>query len=276
MLNKFTMQYLNYEVGYVALNKFLFFIGLNKREFLIVIATIIQIPIFFTMYKYSEQPLTSVLWYFSFGNFLFTFSGLRQSIAMAICFFAYRFIREKKFINYIISIILASGFHSSALFCLILYPLYYLNLNQKKVFIALGVLFVVFMLRGPIFMVLSKFYYGKSSETSSTGAYTMFLVFVCMFIVSVLNSNTDQFRDYVGLRNILLALAIVYSFASMHDFVVRIGYPLSLYMSLFVPKIIDGFNVRPKVLYRGICYSTLLLAFFYFLGSLNTLPFSFG
>ena len=80
----------------------------------------------------------------------------------------------------------------------------------------------------------------------------------------------------MGLRNILLVLTMIYSFASVHNYVTRIGYPLSLYMTIFIPKMIYIFNVVPKVLYHLGCCAVLIAAFFYFLGGMNTLPFSFG
>lgn len=268
------LTYLNYEPGYVVLNKILYRLGLDQREFLIAIAVIVQVPIFYTMYRYSEQPMLSILWYFAFGNFLMTFSGLRQSIAMAVCFAGYGFIKNRKFMFYFLIILFAATFHTSALFCLFLYPFYFVNLDKKKIFIALGIFAIVYALRSPIFAFLSKLYYGEAKSTTSTGAFTMFAVFVLMFLLSFYKKNEEV--DYIGLRNILFLLAMIYSFSSMHDYVTRIGYPLSLYMTVFVPKLVDSYNVKPKWLYHGICGVVLITAFYYFLGGLNTLPFSFG
>ena len=67
------LNYQNFETGYVVLNKILYRLGLDVRGFLIAIAAIIQIPVFYTMGRYSEKPLLSILWYFTFGNFLMTF-----------------------------------------------------------------------------------------------------------------------------------------------------------------------------------------------------------
>lgn len=69
---------------------------------------------------------------------------------------------------------------------------------------------------------------------------------------------------------------MVYSFAPMHDYVARIGYPLSLYMTVFVPKLVKSYDVTPKGVYYGGCYLLLTICFFYFLGGLDTLPFRFG
>lgn len=268
------LNYQNFETGYVVLNKILYRLGLDVRGFLIAIAAIIQIPVFYTMGRYSEKPLLSILWYFTFGNFLMTFSGLRQSIAMALCFAAYYFIREKKVILFCLMILFASLFHSSALFCLLLYPVYFVKLDKRKFFVGVGIIAVVFIFRGPLFGFLSRFYYGEAVATTSTGAYSMFIAYILLFLLSF--HKKDEDADYIGLRNILLLLVMVYSFAPMHNYVTRIGYPLSLYMAIFVPKLVKSYDVMPKGLYYGGCYLLLTICFFYLLGGLDTLPFCFG
>lgn len=270
----YDFTYLNYEPGYVILNKILYQMGVDERGFLIAIAAFVQIPIFYTLYRYSEWPILSILWYFTFGNFIFTFSGLRQSIAMAICFLGYKFIKNKKFMHYFLVILFASTFHSSAWFCLVLYPIYFVKLDRRKIFIALGMLAMVYMLRSSIFAFLGRLYYEESISSMDTGAFTMFAVYVLMFILSFYKKKEET--EYMGLRNILLILAMIYSFASMHTYVTRIGYPLSLYMTVFVPKLANSFHVVPRWLYHSLCYAVLIAVFYYFLGGLNTLPFSFG
>lgn len=269
------LEYLNYESGYVVFNKILYIVGLDERGFLVAVAAAVQIPIYYTMYRYSEMSLISILWYFAFGNFLMTFSGLRQSIAMSLCFIAYYFIKERKLFFYIALILFAALFHSSALFCLILYPLYYMKLDKRKIFVVFGLLGLVFLFRNQIFSFLSALYYGEAKSTTTTGAYTMFIAYMLLLVVSFFRSE-EEYEDYIGLRNVLLVLTMIYSFAPLHDYVTRIGYPLSLYMTIFIPKLINNFDVVPRVLYHLGCYVVLIVAFFYFLGGLNTLPFSFG
>lgn len=268
------LMFQNFEPGYVILNKILYKIGINERQFLIIIASIIQIPIFITIYKYSENPLISILWYFSFGNFIMTFSGLRQSIAMSLCFAAYQFIKNKNLFKFFFTIIFATIFHKSAMFCLILYPIYYLRINSIGYILSLLFLSLMFILKKQIFELLVGLYYGKKEEIVSTGAYTMFIVYLCLYIISFYNKNPDF--DYKALRNILFLLVMVYSFSSLHYYITRIGFPLTLYMSIFIPKFINSFNIREKRMVYSTCCLILILCFYSFVGGLNTLPFSFG
>ena len=268
-------SYKNFEIGYIFLNKVLYMIRVNERLFLCIIAAIIQIPIFITIYKNSDSPLLSVLVYFAFGNFFMTFSGLRQSISMSLCFAAYTFIKDRKFIKFILIIVFASLFHKSSLICLILYPLYHIKITRKYMPLLLLGIVGVFLLRNQIFTLLSKIYYGEAKEISNTGAYTMFGMYLLLLIISFVNKEPD--KDYIGLRNILIMLVCIYALASVHDYVTRIGYPLSLYLSVFVPRILK--NLKPdkssSIILRVASYVICIGCFCIFCGGLNTLPFSF-
>lgn len=268
------LTFLNYEPGYVIYNKLLYLLGFDERGFLVITAMIIQIPIFYTIYKNSKNPFFSILIYFAFANFIMTFSGLRQSIAMGLCFFAYKFIKEKKLIYYLLNILLAATFHTSALFCIILYPLYYIKLDRKKIFWMLIFLLFFFISKNKIIQLANIIYYGDAKEIVSTNAYTMLIMYTILLIISYFIDFFDN--DYMGLRNFLFLLCLIYAIAPVSNIFTRLGYPISLYLTLFIPKIVENIEVKPSNAIKYIlCYIVCIACFFYFLGGLDTLPFSF-
>ena len=95
-----------WEMGYVLFVRLLQSIGISFQGSLLVFSFIIQTPIIYTICKHSTKPLLSVFVYFAFGEFLFTFSGLRQAVAMSFTFASYGFIKEKKPIRFLIMILL--------------------------------------------------------------------------------------------------------------------------------------------------------------------------
>ncbi len=272
-----TEEYANFESGYVLLNKLIYMLGFDERWFLIIITIITQIPIFYTMYKYSDNPLLSVFVYFSFGEFLVTFSALRQAIAMAICFYAYKFIKEKHPIKFIIAVFFAVCFHKSAIICLILYPLYHIRIQKSAMPLILGMLIAMFLFSDKILGIAVKLYYGKAFVQEDTGAYTMFAMFTLLYIIA--NHLRIKDTDYEGLLNILMMIAFIYSMAHVHNTITRISFPLSLYLTIFVPKVVDRVKERfshrhdrlLNVASNVLCIVCLILN----LGYLNTLPFSF-
>lgn len=274
-INSFSnLSFLNYESGYVVYNKLLYTLGFDERSFLIITAMFIQIPIFYTMYKYSKKPLLSIFVYFAFSNFIMTFSGLRQSIAMSLCFYSYKFIKEKKILFYMVAIIIATLFHLSAIICLLLYPLYYIKLDTKKIIFVIVIIVGCLIFNNQIIQLANQIYYGEGREIATTNAYTMLILYCILLIISYLINSNDY--DYIGLRNILTCLCIIYTIAPVSNTFTRLGYPLSLYLTIFIPEIVLKINIKPNNLIKDIiCYVICISCFFYFLGGLDTLPFSF-
>lgn len=271
----FTAKYANFEIGYILLNKIIYMLGLRERGFLIVMAIIIQAPIFYTMYKYSESPLLSVFAYFAFGNFLMTFSGLRQSIAMAICFFAYTCIKKKKWIRYYFLIFLAYLFHKSAIIGVIIYPIYHIKNNKSFFPFAICLIALCFLFRNQIFAFASKIYYSEEISTTETGAYTMFIAFLLLYIVSFFLQDGDA--EYSGLMNILLIIILIYTLAPVHDYITRMAFPLSLYLTILIPKVVDRVKrrVKEKSIISVLSNILCIACFLWYVGGLETLPFSF-
>ncbi|AYO57049.1 hypothetical protein CO230_02230 [Chryseobacterium sp. 6424] len=81
--------------------------------------------------QYSVNTLLSWAIFYSYPQFFFaSLSTLRQSLAGALIFYSYKFCVEKKIVPFLISIGLASMFHSSGLLGIILYPL--VNMKSGK------------------------------------------------------------------------------------------------------------------------------------------------
>ena len=264
----------NFEPGYVLINKILYKAGFGERGLIIFIAALIQIPIFYTIYKFSDDMLMSILWYFSFGEFIFTFSGLRQAIAMSICFAGFYFIKEKKFWPFFFTCLVAATFHKSALISLVVYPAYHIKISNKWLITMVCACLFVFTFSEELLGFVTKYFYSSYGEVENTGAYTMVIAYFGLYVLSFWNKEPDD--DYMGMRNILLILVLIYCFAPVSDVFTRVSFVMELYMCLFIPKIIASFNFRPKLIYYGCCYMLLSVCMFRFIGMFHTLPFRFA
>ena len=79
--------------------------------------------------------------------FLLNFSGLRQAIAMGITALSFNFIKEKKPVQFILLVILASLFHKSAIVFLAMYPIYNIKLDKFGKVMSIVVLGIVYFAR---------------------------------------------------------------------------------------------------------------------------------
>lgn len=123
----------NFEIGYFFLTKLCAYLNFSSTMFLLLIATVTYIPLFIFIYRYSKNPLISVLTYFSFGLFAYSVGLFRQMIALSICLCAVPCIKKKKLLLYLLLCAFASLFHLSALIMIPLYFFEYLDLRKYRI-----------------------------------------------------------------------------------------------------------------------------------------------
>ncbi len=94
----------------------------NSAQFYIATTSIcILTPIFFFLKKYSVNVVFSLLLFFILtgdSGYLFTYSGLRQSQALAIVIWGFHYIKNNKFGHASILLIIAYFIHNSVIFCI--------------------------------------------------------------------------------------------------------------------------------------------------------------
>ena len=123
---------------YLAIIKKLF--GSSYTPFLFISALIQGLAVTFFFRKYSSQFMISMFIFIaSTEYFSWMFNGQRQFLAVAIALIAFRFLFEKKYIPYVLLILLASTIHLTAI---ILLPVAFIVNSRPwsiRVFIVLGI-----------------------------------------------------------------------------------------------------------------------------------------
>lgn len=96
--------------------------------------------------RYS-MPIMMAIYFFIYYCDLFNY--VRQGIALSIVFFALRYVEKKKLIKYIIAVMIAMSFHTSAILAIAIYAIFYFkdkihySIYLVVVLIALMVFFIV-------------------------------------------------------------------------------------------------------------------------------------
>ena len=76
------------------------------------------------IYRYSPMYLVSMLIFLFLGDWTGSFNGIRQYLAAAIVFAGHRYILKRKFVPYLLTVVLAMLFHKSAIVMILPYFLY--------------------------------------------------------------------------------------------------------------------------------------------------------
>ncbi len=228
-------SYLNYEKGYIIFNKIIaFFTFGNKQIFLLSCTFLTVFPVAYIIYKKSDDVLLSTVIYLGLPVFLLCFSGLRQSIALGICFYALKFVEHKKFWHFLICVLFASFFHYTAMVFLAVYFFYHLQIPGKVRVIFLALFPIVFLFRKQLFTLLSLLF-KKNAILTSTGAYTLMIIFIMIYVFLLIFFYGDKDPKVNGYMNVFFMACLSQIFSTVYDTAIRVGYYFMFSLVLLLP-----------------------------------------
>lgn len=174
------------DYGYYIFNWVVAHVFKNAQVLLFLVAIIICFFTFRFIYKYSTNVYLSVFLFLTLGFYGFSLTAFRQSIAIAICLWAYDYIKKKKVVPFVLITLLAASFHQTAIVFLPMYIIGQLKLNKNNVFIVAILLMITFVC-GDMFVgffnELFKMDYGKEEVVSLIGRVKEFLIEAIIFLL---------------------------------------------------------------------------------------------
>jgi hypothetical protein len=119
------------EFGFNLVSKFMKLLGLNYNWmfFLFSFFTIMFIGKGIEQYT-SHAKIAFLIYILVPGLYLNSFSIVRQSISIAVLFYGYHFLQNKKSFSYIITVFIATSFHYASLFTI---PFFLISLQVKNI-----------------------------------------------------------------------------------------------------------------------------------------------
>lgn len=233
-----------WEYGYWALNKLIGYVTKNHQVFLSIMSFLILFPIAYTYIKESKMPLITYGMFLCYDIFLLTFSGLRQSLAIAIVVFAYRFVKKanvKNVILYYLLVAIAFTFHTSAIVAIVIYPIYHLPIKRAFLPFILVFVIMVYILRKPLaltaFKIIGGKYVDRYGTITDTGAGGMLLFDILIMTCSFLFARKEN-KILIGLRNLMIMVVLVRIFTTINIVAIRMSYYFIPFVALLVPEVL--------------------------------------
>jgi len=247
------------EIGYLMLNKLLIGLGFKSSISIFVVTSLV---IIFSFCYSIKKFVPKKYWFFSLFLFITTgmmfasFNAIRQYFAIAITILGLPFLINRKYIIYIIYIILASLFHTSAFINIIYVILVKLfrdkkNSNILSIIFIISLIFLVIDIRNVIkllsFIIPDRWLSYLNSATFLERNYSAILKqiipnIIVLFILrnySKLKEKNENF-DIIFL-GYYLACIINNSFFGILV-LLRFGYFFDYFILFLVPIIIEYFN----------------------------------
>ena len=231
------------EIGFAYFNKIISVFTKNIQIYLAITAIISFVMIYRTYKRLCEDSSLTIVLYIIMSTFVMAFSGIRQMLAVSIGFLAYECVCKKKFVPFVIATALAMTFHTSAFMIAFMYPVYHAKITKKWLLAIVPLLVVTFVYNETIFEFLSVYierYTKYDAEISSTGAYTMLILFVMLTVFAfVIPDESKMDAETVGLRNFLIVALALQMFVPLHTLAMRMNYYYIIFIPLLIPKIIQ-------------------------------------
>jgi len=260
-------------------SKFVSIIGSSYRIWLALLSGIFIFSVARIIKKYSPYPLFSFISLISLGYFYFSLTGLRQTIALSAILFSYPFLRERKLVPFIATVLIASLFHSSALIFLISYPIVYIKIGFKHAIGIISALIASIFFGNYIRVLVDLIGWTEnlsayaSQETSLS--YTGFIIQLFIFLFCIYFYKNVLKNDYenLSLYNLLVLGLMFQVFASTIAEFFRISMYFSIFSIILIPKAISTIknkNMRLLIYYLIIL---ILIAYIFWTGDFDGFQF---
>ena len=259
------------EVLFHLFNSFVASLYNDYQFYLALIALICVVPYALFFMRESDHPYMSLVLFVTVAPFSMFFSGLRQSVAMALVPIAYYFCKKNRLIFFVLTVVIAMGFHQSAFILFLMYPIERAKITKKWLYIVVPLMLIVLMFNQRLYTILAPLtgdrYYERYGEVTSTGAYTIVILLFAFTLMSVfIPDNHKMDEDTVGIRNLLLLCTTLQCFAPANFVAMRMNYYFLPFVAICIPNILTRSKERYKqvVVYSSVALVVVLLAYYFY------------
>lgn len=255
--------------------KFFSDMGCSYQFFIAALTAFYIVTITILIAKNSEKPIISFMMFMSLSWLQFSFTGLRQSLAMGLCTIALiLLLNDKKSIASIILILIAGFVHSSAWIFLIAPAVFRFGIKIEKIkFIQVTLISTaVSLLGGSIFRkVVAAIAWNDTlanyanSEISLN--WTGFIIQLCFAMVSYVfyDSTVEKDSRYISLYSLMTIGLCFQAFSSVVAEMFRISMYFSIASICVYPAAIKTIKRDD---YKSIAFyvSVMFLIYYFFKG----------
>lgn len=258
------------EPGYVFLNYLASKFFVEGYGIFIINGIVLFLLIYVIQKQYPRMNKSLSVYIFLMVYFGFSCNGIRQMIAVLILLYGYIFLLEQKMKSYIVVVLIATLFHSSAIFFLVFLLLEKLNAKHYK-YMKIGAIvlgFFVIAFQNQILRIISVLgLYGGHISTQGAGLVKglSFLAYVIPILVIVEWFKRDliEFNSRYELYILVLYLQIpLQCFGAFNAVMERMALYCSVLQIVVLPLMVNEIQSKKrKCMAKLMCYAWYLLYF---------------
>lgn len=274
----FSDTFANFEVGYCTLTKLIKLFTDDTQIYILICSILSIVPISYSIYKHSTNVVFSFIIFASFIVYHFGFSGIRQAIAIGLTVISYEFLLKQDKWKFVLCVLLASSFHTSAILFLIAYPCcHYLKISDTKMLILMFLFIGMLPFIKPLATMMVSLIFGGDKYVSYISkdvepSYNLMILLFCLFLLSFISKDSRV----VTLRIMIFIAVCFQSLGLLSNAATRIAYYFYIYLPIILPLSISTSKYRKSILNVALM---AFMIFFYFYsnssGYLDVIPYRF-
>ena len=272
-----TWNYLNfrYELGFYYLCKIISIFSKEPQWLIVVSSAFINYSVYRFINKNSSNYLLSTLLYILMNCFFSNMNLMRQAISLEILLFGFEQLKEKKYIKYIIFVLISSLFHTVSFASILLLAFSILPNRKMTYYFEILLAIVTFLFYKQFFNILSLgFGYSEYAQSifgtsnyfgSLICALEIFLIIVFLNVLTKSNRIKKENNNTIKCLNIAVILFIWFSFLTIRMTIFnRISGLFMVYSIVLIPSMLDNIksiNNNNYKIAKGVVLTMYLLSF---------------
>lgn len=261
-------------------------ISTNYTFYLLIWALFPAVSLYITFkreFKDRSECLISILVFFLLGLFAFYVAGIRQTAAISLVLLSFKSIHEKKLIQFLLYVIVASLLHNSAVIFLIAFPLCFIRFRWWYLFFLIALIYLLSFVALDSVFVYAQFFFGDRFDSygmgyESTQSNSAFIMQIILFAICVYKAKTLIKKDSTNSTLFFFAF-IGICFQSMAGILAemsRISFYFCVFDLILVPRALEEYgNTKSQNILLTV-FSVIAMVYLFFLTSANLPEYRFA
>lgn len=265
-----------YETGFQV---FMFILSrfFQHPQWILVLSSLFYIiSIFYFIDHNSEEISLSTTIYISLGLMTFHLQGMRQAMAMCICLFAYEQAKKKRFLKFLLLVLLATTFHQTAIIFIFIYWLVKLKLNRRNVFLVAIISLAAIAFSAPLVNFANMIFNEEYSGAVDSGGLIATAIYIITLIVCYIYyySHEEDFRSPLVFVMIIGTATYLMRYTGVM-IAERISFYFAFSQIALIPLATKIVKPRERIIVDTIIVLLAVGLFAYRLGDSGFLPYAF-
>ena len=235
--------------GYIWFSKFVSDLTNGDFQvFLMVVAIIIEAVAALVVYKHSPRPWISFLTWNCIGFYIFGFSAMKQSLAMALVMLAMDAVLENRLCRFLLLTVIAGYVHFPAFAFLPAYWIAKARIKPLTIVCYVVAALTILAFQGPIVKFIASIYYEEGTlelaESAELGGRFFMMVVILAMGISLKGFGDRRFEK---LFNMMIVAAIFQMFSGFDNIFTRFADYYFQMSILFLPLMVSSTATNPQL-----------------------------